>query len=394
MVRVRRIDLGSLAAPTRRADGTLVAEARLTRTGVFTYRGADGSTRREYRPPTQVFDDKSLASFRMVPITNDHPPAMLSAKNARQYSVGCVGENVRRDGEHMIATIAVHDAATIAAMDAGKNQVSNGYDCDLDETPGVAPDGTHYDAVQTNIVGNHLAIVHNARAGHDAAVRMDAAAQCDDVDPQPRQRRTDGAVMDLTQALAALAAANEKIGALTARADHAEHEVVALKSTAATLEGERDTARTNLAAADKARKDAIEGTPARIKARVALEAGARKVLGSRCDSVEDAAPEFNLPELGDREIKLAVIKHVTNADCDLDASGAKRADEYVNARFDGACERAVESADTFRTAHDVVHSNRADSSTAESTKTAKARQDMIDANRNGWQISASAPVAK
>lgn len=392
MARVRRIDLGSLTAPVRRTDGTLVAEARLTRTGVFTYRNADGSARREYRPPTQVFDEKSLASFRMVPITNDHPPGMLTADNAKQYSVGCVGENIRRDGEHMVATIAVHDAATIRAMDGGKNQVSNGYDCDLDETPGVAPDGTHYDAVQTNIVGNHLAIVHNARAGRDAAVRMDAAAQCDDADPEPRQRRNDGACMDLTQALAALAAANEKIGALTARADAADATTVALKTAAAKLEGERDSARNDLAAADKARKDAIDGTDARVSARVALLTSARKVLGGRCDAAElGVAPEFDLTAMADRAIKLAVIKTVTNADCDVDAAGAKRADAYIDARYDAACERAVASAETFRAAHDVIEQHRADGAQPVGSKAAKARQDMIDANRGAAPL---APAAK
>ncbi len=120
MTRVRRIDYSTLKAPTRRADGTLVADALLTRTGVFTYRNPDGTERREYRPPTEVFKADALESFRLVPLTDDHPPVMLNAQNARQYSVGCVGENIRKDGRFVAATIAVHDAGTIAKMDGGK----------------------------------------------------------------------------------------------------------------------------------------------------------------------------------------------------------------------------------------------------------------------------------
>lgn len=181
MARVHRVDhLGSLAAPIRRADGTMIAEARMTRTGVFTYRKADGTTRREYRSPDEVFRPDSLASFRGVPVTNKHPPEMITAQNARKYTVGAVLDTPRRDGDYAVATIAVHDAATIAAMDAGKNQVSNGYDVDLIEEPGTSPDGERYDARQTNIVGNHFAIgLDNARAGSDAIVRMDDAAWMD-----------------------------------------------------------------------------------------------------------------------------------------------------------------------------------------------------------------------
>lgn len=175
-MRVRRIDFAStLAAPVRRADGTMIVEARIARTGVQSYRNADGSVRREYRSPAEVFKTDSLSTFRGVPLTNEHPPTMLTANNARQYAVGAVLDAPRRDGDYAIASVAVFDAATVAAMEAGKNQVSCGYDVDLVETPGTAPDGQHFDAVQTNIVGNHLAIVGSARAGKDAAVRMDAA---------------------------------------------------------------------------------------------------------------------------------------------------------------------------------------------------------------------------
>lgn len=390
MARVRRLDYSSLKAPTRRADGTLVAEALLTRTGVFTYRNPNGSERREYRPPTQVFDDKSLASFKLVPITDEHPPQMLTSQNARQYAVGAVGENIRRDGNHIAATIAIHDAATIAKMDGGKTQVSCGYDCELDETPGTTPDGERYDAVQTNIVGNHLALVHNARAGAAAAVRMDAAYRADSDSPTRPQPRKD--TMNLEQALAALAAANEKIGALTARADTAEKSLNTEKERATKLEAERDGAKTALEKAEKERKDALDGAPTRVRARVALETKATGVVGAKFSRLDGT--EVEMAAASDRDIKLAVIKHVENVDCDVDGAGQKRPDLYVDARYDAAIERAVTSDATFRGALDTIETHRADATGA--TKTAKARQDMIDANRNSWQnpnqIGSAAPT--
>jgi hypothetical protein len=173
-MRVRRIDLGTLAAPVRRADGTVIVEARIARSGVQTYRNADGSERIEYRPPAEV--DRAMKSLRLVPLTNLHPPAMLDAGNARTYSVGAVGENIRKDGRWIVAPLAVHDKRTVEQMDSGElRQTSAGYECELDETPGTTPEGERYDCVQRAIDHNHVALVPNARAGKDAAVRMDAA---------------------------------------------------------------------------------------------------------------------------------------------------------------------------------------------------------------------------
>jgi hypothetical protein len=459
MARVRRIDLGSLASPTRRADGTMVAQARITRTGVFTYRNADGSERKEYRPTTSVHDAKSLASFQLVPITDDHPPSMLTSQNARMFSVGAVGQDVHRDGDHVVATIGVHDANTIKKMDAGKVFVSCGYDCELDETPGTAPNGEHYDAVQTQIVGNHLAIVDNPRAGVTAAVRMDAmyGEPDDDGDrddnelnaearnkipakefaagdklpienaahvraamsrfgqtqfESPAQKKsafhkivakanklgidTEGfekahkmdasrkdSVMDPDK-LAELIKKNEthkhERDAATARADASDKAL-------ATLQAKFDDASEKLAKAEKAHTDALGATPTLIKARVALEAGARKVLGSRCDAADGSAPEVKLEDMTDRAIKLAIIKHVTDADVP-DA----KSDEYVNARYDAAIERAVASADTFRQAHDAIEFGRAQGGRedAEARKTEKARADMISANRGAGRTDSTA----
>jgi hypothetical protein len=375
-MRVRRIDLGTLAAPVRRADGTIVVEARIARTGVQTYRNADGSTRVEYRPDAEV--SKAMTSLRLVPLTNLHPPTMLDAGNARAHSVGAVGENIRRDGKWIVAPLAVHDGATVKQMDSGElRQVSAGYECELDETPGTTPDGERYDAVQREITHNHVALVPNARAGKDAAVRMDAAIS----DEEAPRRST---VMDLQQALAALAAAQEKLGAEKSRADSAVHAHADLQKRFDVLQAERDDAKEKLAKADKARTDAEAAVPGKVKARVALETQAREILGAHFDAEEgdEGEPEQKFDAMSDREIKLAVIKQVTDFDVPADKS-----DEYVNARFDAACERASASADTFRAANDIIAGNHThmDALAVEQAKTDKAREAMLEANRNGWR---------
>src|SRR4051812_24486447 len=169
-MRVHRIDRGELASPVKRSDGTMIVQARFARTGVQVYSNPDGTPRREYRPATNVFDQASIDSFKLVPFTNNHPPEMVSATNARQYAVGAVGQDVHQDGNWLVGTIVIHDAVTIKEMESGKTEISNGYDCDLEMTPGVSPEGDRYDAIQTNISGNHVALVWNARAGHEAAI--------------------------------------------------------------------------------------------------------------------------------------------------------------------------------------------------------------------------------
>lgn len=352
----------------------MVVQARIARTGVQVYRNPDGSKRREWRPDAEVA--ASMASFKLLPFTLYHPPVMVTAENVTTYSRGAVGETIGRDGKWVTATIAVHAKDAVDALESGVTQISCGYDCDLEMKSGVTPEGEHYDCIQRNIVGNHVALVPDARAGAEAAVRMDAAVSDPD---QPIINPHQDNIMNLEQALAALAAANTKIGELTVRADNAERNATTAKADAAKLEADRDAQKERADTADKARTDAINATPARVKALVQLEGAARRVLGKRCDAVEGRAPEVDLNKLNEREIKLAVIKHVTKADCALGPDGKPRLDEYIDARYDAALERASVSADTFRAAHDIVEAHRADASEGRSRRDA-ARAEMIKAN--------------
>lgn len=55
-------------------------------------------------------------------------------------------------------------------------ELSLGYDLVLDETPGEW-NGQPYDAIQTEIVINHLAIVREARAGEQARLNIDSTTK-------------------------------------------------------------------------------------------------------------------------------------------------------------------------------------------------------------------------
>lgn len=169
-----RFDTYTLEPVQRAGDGRIRVDAYLARIGILTY-FEGGQERREYRPPSAVFDPQSLASFEGAPLTNEHPAGLLGT-NTRGHVVGAVSK-VRRDGDKVRAQIHVFDKDTIAAMEAGKLQISAGYKVELDRTPGVSPDGQRYDAVQRQIIGDHVALVQRGRAGAEVRARMDSFNQ-------------------------------------------------------------------------------------------------------------------------------------------------------------------------------------------------------------------------
>lgn len=353
-MRVRRIDVGTLAAPVRRADGSVIVEARIARTGVQTYRNKDGSTRVEYRPDAEV--SRSMQSLRLVPVTHKHPPKMLDASNAKTFAVGAVGENIRRDGDWIVAPLAIFDAKTIAAMDAGKNQVSAGYECELDETPGTTPTGERYDAIQRDIVVNHVATaLDNARAGREAAARMDALAvdeleeRHDTMDPQEQIRalklRCDENDVKAKERQDALDAA-------TGERDAAQGEVKTLKERVSALEGQiaagAQAMETEAVAAQRTRADAAEASLEQMRASREAEIRAAAELRIKAQAV--MGDKFRCDGLSDRAIRELVVKKLAPKE-DVNE---KTSDAYLTSRCDSLIEAHVANARSLTRVSEVM----------------------------------------
>jgi hypothetical protein len=337
-----RCDLGTLRKPVKTSTGLRV-DAHITRVGVFEYRNADGSTRLELREDAEVKSPESLASFAMVPVTDNHPPVRLDAANAPAFARGASGENVRADGDRIAAPLTVFDASLIAKLEAGKVQVSCGYDCDLDETPGVHPRFGRYDAIQRNIRGNHIAIVDVGRAGPDVRVRMDGAAMMVSDDRESLLSVVDRLTKDLTMDFEKLyKEAEQRAAAEKVRADKAEGERDAATKRADALEAERDSEKKRADAAEKARTDSAVDMPALVAARVALVETAHKVLRT------DGKPD-DLSKMSDRAIKVAFVEKV-----DGDKIPAEKSDDYVDAYFASASKRADAAASRLAQVRTVI----------------------------------------
>ncbi len=278
-----------------------------------------------------------MQSMRLVPLTNQHPPVMLDASNAKTYTVGAVGENIRRDGEWIVAPLAVYDGSTVQQMDAGAlRQVSAGYECELDETPGTAPSGERYDAIQRDIVINHVALVQNARAGRDAAVRMDGLAADEDIEERSDAMDKDEQIRALKlrcdQSDAELKTRQDALDAATGERDAAQAEAKTLKEQNAALQAQIAAGHTALETeaikTHSQRADAAEATVQQMKANREAEIRAAAELRIKAQAV--MGPKFSPMGMTDRAIREIVIKKLAPKE-DINE---KTSDAYLASRCD------------------------------------------------------------
>lgn len=162
-------------------EGFLRIRATFSRSGCQTYTNPDGTKRVEYRPESEVARPDSLLSLGGLPVTLEHPPKLLTPETTREYSRGSSGTQVEYTDGFVRGTVTLTDRDAIDAVKRGDAvELSNGYRCDYDPTPGVAPDGTRYDGVQRNISGNHHAVTRKARAGSEVRLHYFDSADADD----------------------------------------------------------------------------------------------------------------------------------------------------------------------------------------------------------------------
>lgn len=169
-VRVVRHDSIPLAKAQYTEEGYLVDTPIVTSVGIFDYKNEDGSIRKELRLPEHVFKPESLQSYKGKPIIVTHDAGLVNKNNVSDESVGTILSEGFQDGNDVRAEIIIHDANELKRC--GLKELSLGYSLDLVEEPGEW-NGQHYDAIQTNIIINHLALVANARAGEQARLNID-----------------------------------------------------------------------------------------------------------------------------------------------------------------------------------------------------------------------------
>lgn len=172
---VQRFDLDTQPRIERMPNGAYRISARATRVGVLEYVLPDGSIRRELRLPEDVFSEDSMRSLRGVALTDLHPAQPVTPDNWAQLARGHIGDDVRPDGIYLACTAVVSHADMIGLIDRQlRHDLSCGYTTQLELKGGVW-EGQPYDAIQRNIVYNHVAAGPRewGRAGTDVSLRVD-----------------------------------------------------------------------------------------------------------------------------------------------------------------------------------------------------------------------------
>lgn len=343
-------DAAPLEGVRRTQDKYMVAMVRAGRTGIQRYAGAelgrpDLADVRLYRPEDEVFCKEAMQSAAHRPATIDHPTEFVTADTWRAVAVGMTGGDVMRDGGFLSVPLVLMDAEAIQAVEDGKRELSWGYGCDIDWTPGTAPDGQSYDAVQRNIRINHLAVVDRGRAGPecrigDAARRAaaDAAASTPPLHPLQGERP----VAEDTNQRAVL------IDGLTVRTNDAGAEAIArLDKLLNDAKGNVATLETRLRDAEQAHRvalDAANGQVAALRAEMtrSVEAKDGEIAGLR--TAHTAALEA-------KDGEIAALRSATSAAA-LDARVAQRSALIARVRpvlgdafnFEGQSDAAIRRA--------------------------------------------------
>lgn len=285
------------------------------RTGILEYRNVDGSIRREYRPPEEAFNADSLASIRGKPITLGHHGLVSSANYREAKPVGTVISDGRQDGNNIRADVVIY------SLDTDDRELSCGYQTDLEETSGVTPEGEHYDAIQRNIVYNHLAIVPRGRVGN-ARLNMDGEQILDmEVKSMSKIKLDNGIEYDVP------AEVEVAMKAMTEKADEQKKEFDALSAKYDSATAEIEKLKQDAVKAEAEFKEKFDSA---VKTTIELRTIAQKHGIEKAD------------EMSNDEIKKAVVAKV-HPKLNLDGKSA----EYIEVAFDLAKDTEVQHEDAM-----------------------------------------------
>ncbi|WP_236237692.1 DUF2213 domain-containing protein [Pseudomonas faucium] len=154
------------AVPIARIGTLLYDESELVNEDGPLIQGGAGGLVTIERNADEVFRAETISSFEGKPVTLAHPEDFVNPGNWRELSMG-ITQNVRRgdgvENDLMLADLLITDAQAIEDVRNGLRQVSCGYDAEYEQL--AVGRGR-----QTNIVGNHVALVERGRCGPRCAI--------------------------------------------------------------------------------------------------------------------------------------------------------------------------------------------------------------------------------
>lgn len=306
------------------ADGFLRDSPIVARTGIYIYQQPDGTIRREYRPPEEVFDTDSEASFVGKPIVVGHPASgIVNSDTAQDLAIGTIlSSGYQKDETNIACDIVIHNPSAIGE----KRGLSLGYRVDIEEAPGITPDGQQYDVIQRNIRINHLAVVDRGRAGAKARLNLDGDEIIEGVETKMKIK-IDSVDFEVDEKIANYVnSLQSKEENARVKLDTANTELKTVKAKADAMTAERDALKAKVDAADaekeKAVKEAVETVKADMQERAELEETAKIAKVEKTDGLTNA------------ELKEGIVKAAFGESFKLD--GVSEA--YINGAYSAAKE--------------------------------------------------------
>lgn len=154
-----------------------VKDNPISKVGVFDYLGFEiGAPIPEkiykvYRPQEELASTETINSFKLMPFVDEHEMLGKDGTPAETKGIqGVIGEQVYFEYPYLRSNIKILSNSALNQIDGGKIELSPGYRCIYDFTPGEF-NGERYDAIQRHIRANHLALVDEGRTGADVAVQ-------------------------------------------------------------------------------------------------------------------------------------------------------------------------------------------------------------------------------
>lgn len=299
-----------LPAPTSRKmkdSGEMIAPCVFARVGVMHYLAKELSPLFDDLPPTQIvrvmrtadelYKESVIEGLKSAPITIGHPAEDVTIDNYKELAHGVLSgapmkDKGLEDEDVLAGELCLNTAEAIKLADESDAQLSLGYDADL-----LRVEHKDWDAVQINIVPNHIAIVKSARAGKQFRIGdSDAVAEQRDAE----QAETITPAETVETLAVKLADSNSKLEAVQAELDAVKEKLEA----------------------KQALRFSDEDFAEAIRAEVSFYSKAQNF----CD--EDIC---GLPK---KDVQLAVLKKLTGK-CFAD-----RDSSYINTRYEIALEDA------------------------------------------------------
>lgn len=148
-------------------EGWLRCKAIVTGVSVIDYTDIFGF--HAFRSEEEVFKPESMETLKGVPLTQGHPPRLLSAEDVDIYQIGYTGDEVWREGVSLGINLTITKKWVVdVVMEMLTNGIAVRFSVGQRALPVAKPgiyQGLSYDVELQNIIYNHLAILLDPEDG-------------------------------------------------------------------------------------------------------------------------------------------------------------------------------------------------------------------------------------